>query len=97
LSARALADAEPRRLEFDVLEGRLRGLELALSLTPINAASGRPAKCEVGLTGDYHYGELALPKIFVEFGMEVVLQKMAERLRHEVQSAYRAEGEKHDI
>lgn len=96
LSAHVFDEAVPRRLEFDVLEGRLRGLELALSFDPIKA-SARPAKCEVGLTGDYPFTELALPKVFAEFGMEVVLQKMAERLRREVQGAYQAEGEKNDI
>ena len=45
-------------------------------------------KCEVGFEGDYKYDEFPIPKLFLEFGMEVIFQRIALRMRGYVEDQY---------
>ncbi|MBX3021334.1 MAG: SRPBCC family protein [Bdellovibrionales bacterium] len=85
LQVKAQAEAEPKRVEFTVVEGPLKGMRNTISFTPLSAG-----KTEVGIEGFYSYDEFPIPKFFLEFGMEVVFQKIATRLRQQAEAAARA-------
>lgn len=76
--------AAPASLDYEILRGPLKGLRGAFSFVDIATN-----KSEVGMTGDYRYADLPIPKIFLEFGMEVIFQKMAARLRRHVETEYK--------
>jgi hypothetical protein len=47
-------------------------------------------RANISLVGEYHYSEWPIPKLFLEFGLEVVLQKFAERLRSLIEADFKA-------
>jgi hypothetical protein len=79
-------DEDPRRIAFTITQGPLSGLHADLTFRTLTA----PAKSEVGIHGEYRYTDQALYKFLLEMGMEMVFRRMAERLRDQVQAAYRA-------
>ena len=82
-----LPEPEPRRLRFKILSGPLTGFSGEMIFTEIKAQH-----CEVGISGQYLYDRFPLPKFFIEFGLEVVLQRMASRLRAFVEDRYHEKG-----
>lgn len=66
---------EPWRIDYKVIAGPLAGMTGAVSFANLGA------KTEVGLTGEYKYEQFPIPRLFLEFGMEFMLQRMAARLR----------------
>lgn len=90
LKVNDVPDADPKRIEFDIVKGPMTGLNVRLEFAALNAA-----KTEIGMRGAYDYDTFPLPKMFLEFGMEVIFQKTAVRLRSEVEKeAKNAEGKK---
>lgn len=83
LKVNAMADHEPKIVSFEVVRGPLQGLTARLSFTEISSA-----KTEIGMSGEYSYDRFPIPRLFLEFGMEVVFQKMAVRLRSFVEEQY---------
>ena len=81
----SVRDADPKRIEFEVVEGVVKGMRNQILF--VNPES--PGKTEVAIQGEYRYDTFPIPKAFLEFGMEVVFQKMAARLRQQVETAYR--------
>jgi hypothetical protein len=79
-------NAEPKRIAYEVLEGQLKGMTGVFTFRDLNGK-----KTEVGIDGDFHYDKLSLPTFFVEFGFEVVFQRMAINLRSFVEREYRKE------
>lgn len=77
-------NANPPRLEYEVLEGALVGMTGVLSFAEIN-----PMRTEVGIFSQFNYGALSVPRIFVEFGFEVVFQRMAINLKNRVEHEYK--------
>lgn len=75
--------ATPKALAFRIVKGPMKDFAGQLAFDPIKAD-----KCEIGITGAYRYDEFPLPKIFLEFAMEFVFQRMASRLRTHVEDAY---------
>lgn len=73
------ANEGERRIEFRMLNGPMRDFWWALKMTDF-----KPQVCEIALTGGYKYDEFPIPRLFLEFGMEVVFKRMAERLRSHV-------------
>ena len=74
---------ERDRIDFSVVEGTLKGLAGQLLFSSISTV-----KSEVGIHADYQYDRFPIPKLFLEFGMEVVFQKMAVFLRQYVEEQY---------
>ena len=85
LAVQADAKATPRHLDFHMLTGPMKDFAWRLDFTSIPSA-----KCEIGIQGDYSYLRFPIPKIFLEFGLEVLFQRMAARLRSHLESAYAA-------
>lgn len=79
------AEAVPRRLEFEIVKGPMTGFRGALSFTEISAKT-----CEVGLAAVYGFDQSPLPRSFLEFGLEVIFQRMAARLRAFVEEKNKA-------
>jgi hypothetical protein len=71
---------EPRRVVFKIREGSFTGLLAQIDFVELGSS-----RCEVGISGDYGYDRFVLPQFFLNFGLEVMLRKMATRLRDEVQ------------
>ena len=70
------AEAAPRRLEFEIVRGSMSGFHGTLTFTDLNVRA-----CEIGLAANYSYDQAPLPRSFLEFGLEVIFQRMATRLR----------------
>lgn len=79
------SSAEPKRIGLEMVKGPLTGLRSSVTFASLSGD-----KTEVGIEGDYRYDEFPIPKMFLEFGMEVVFQKMAVRLRSTAEAAHRA-------
>jgi hypothetical protein len=75
VEVRANRDVDPWRLEYRVVGGPFVGLTGQVGFADLGQ------KTEVGFSGEYKYDRLPVPQKFLEFGMEVVLQRMAARLR----------------
>lgn len=71
-------------IHFEIMHGTLKGLNGDLHLEKIESA-----KTEIGISGRYDYVHFPIAKIFAEFGIEVVLQRMAIRLRGWIEDQYR--------
>ena len=65
-----------RDLQFEVVQGVFTGMKGSLSVHQHGFAKSR-----VSIDAHYYYTKWNIPKLFLEFGLEVVLQKFAERLR----------------
>ncbi len=76
-------EAEPWRLDFKIKDGPLSGMLGQVSFTGVEKA------CEVGFSASYKYDSFPAPKLFLEFGFEVVLQRMAARLRAYAEDEWR--------
>ncbi|MGE3684581.1 MAG: SRPBCC family protein [Bdellovibrionales bacterium] len=74
-----------RRIEFEAVSGPMKGLSGRFDLVPLGAA-----KTEVGIDGAYSYDEFPIHRVFLEFGLEFIFQRMAARLRSHVESEYNA-------
>lgn len=70
------AKAKDDAIEFELIQGPLKGLTARLDFKDVG-----PKKSEVVMKGGYGYDTFPIPKMFLEFGLEVVFQKMAFRLR----------------
>jgi hypothetical protein len=76
-------DPKPRHIEFDLLSGPMKGFHYVMTFTEIGSK-----KCEVGMDGTYRYLAFPLPTLFMEFGMESMLQITAKRLRSHVEERW---------
>jgi hypothetical protein len=76
--------SSPREIGFDVVEGSLKGFNGLFRFEALGAKVS-----EVGLEGNLLYEKLSVPKIFLEFGMEVVLQRLAGKLRRYAEDEYK--------
>lgn len=74
---------QPARIDFLVLDGAMKGLSGTFLFTSL-----APKKSEVGIDCDFRYDQFPVPKLFLEFGLEVVFQRMALRLRHHVEEEF---------
>jgi len=89
IAVKAILTDSPR-IVFEVLRGPLEGLESQVAFSEVSARV-----TEVGMDGHFNYNTFPIPRLFLQFGLEVVFQKMAARLRAEVESAYKAQGDGH--
>lgn len=67
---------DPKEVGYSVIEGTLKGFSGLFWFQPLDGKTS-----EVGLEGRLEYKEIPIPKIFLEFGMEVVMQRLAGKLR----------------
>ncbi len=80
LSLKVDKDSSPKTISYHVIQGPLHGLRGAINIVKLS-----DKRTEVGMYGEYNYDQLSLPQFFVEFGLEVIFQKMAARLRRYVE------------
>lgn len=73
---------------YEILSGRMKGFKGRFVFYPV-AGQEAGALCDIGTAGEVSYEKLPLPKIFVTFGMEVMFQRMAGRLRAYAEENYR--------
>ncbi len=76
--------ATPKRIGFEIVDGSMRGMTGTFDFSEISAR-----KTEVGIVSDYHYDKLNVPTFLIEFGYEVIFQRMAINLRSHVESEYK--------
>jgi hypothetical protein len=76
--------SNPREIGFNVVEGSLKGFNGLFRFEPLASKIS-----EVGLEGNLVYEKISLPKVFLEFGMEVVLQRLAGKLRRFAEDEYK--------
>ena len=77
-------DAQPKTIGYEVIRGPMMGFRGEFSFEDI----GRNVS-EVGMGGEFSYKTFPIPKLFLEFGLQVVFQKMAVRLRQNVEEEFR--------
>lgn len=83
------AEAVPKQIEFMVAGGAMQGLSGTFTFTDLG-----PKKSEVGIACEFNYDQFPAPKVFLEFGLEVVFQRMAARLRAYVEEEFKKGGHK---
>lgn len=87
------AEKDIRKLEFEILKGPMAGMRSRLVMTEVAATTSglNPSgvKTEVGIDGEYQYDQFPLPRFFLQFGLEVIFQKMATRMRNEAEAAFK--------
>jgi Polyketide cyclase / dehydrase and lipid transport len=71
----ATATVESQHLRFTVVDGNFKGMTGEFNFSPYKS------KTILGFHAEYEYDVLPMPKFFVEFGLEVVLQRVASRMR----------------
>jgi hypothetical protein len=71
-------------IHFEIAQGTLKGLKADIHFEKIESV-----KTEIGISGSYDYVKFPIARIFAEFGIEVILQRMAIRLRSVVEEHYR--------
>ncbi len=74
----------PKSISYVLVNGPMKGLRGVFSFYPLSEK-----KSEVGIDGDMLYDRFPVPKIFLQFGMEVIFQRMALRLREHAESEYK--------
>ena len=84
-SAASSAEKIPAHIDYRLVSGPMKGLGWNVIFSEIEAK-----KCEIGVDGEYRYDDFPIPRIFLEFGLEMVLQGMAKRLRSHTEQAYKA-------
>lgn len=80
-----------RQILFHVVAGTLSGMRGVVEIKDIERL-----KSEFSMTALYEYDKLPIPQLFVEFGLEMVLKQMAEKIRSMVEALYRSQGSKSD-
>jgi hypothetical protein len=71
-------------LIYEIIKGPVKGMKGEFQFLETKS----PAKCDVGLVGEYSYDKFPIPEIFLRFGMEFMLQRMAGRLRSYCENLY---------
>lgn len=69
-------NAKERLIRFRVIDGNFKGMTGAMAFEDF-----KPGATLMGFEAEYRYQKLPMPQFFVEFGLEVVLQKVAARMR----------------
>lgn len=69
---------------FHIVAGTMKGLRGVLQLEDVERR-----RTEISMTAFYDYAKLPIPKFFVEFGFEVVLKRVAEKLRNHVEELWK--------
>jgi ribosome-associated toxin RatA of RatAB toxin-antitoxin module len=72
-------------IRFRVIDGVFRGMTGLVSFQDMS-----PKQSEISLTAAYDFVKLPMPKFFLEFGLEVALQRMAGALRNHVENLAQA-------
>lgn len=68
---------------FHVIGGTMKGMRGVVKLEDIERRG-----TEMSMTAFYDYEKLPIPQFFVEFGLEIVLQKIAEALRDNIETLW---------
>jgi hypothetical protein len=76
ISVREVDASQSRTLSFVILSGVFQGLTGELRVSSVGFQ-----KSQVALLAVHDYKKWILPKLFLEFGLEVVLEKFSKRLR----------------
>ena len=77
-----------RTIEFLVQTGPLKGLKGVLEFKAAEPLGKKP-QSEVGLAANFSYEKLPIPALFVRFGLEVILKRMAFRIRQKFEHDFR--------
>lgn len=72
-------------LIYQIVKGPVTGMKGEFQFLP----SKNPGRCDVGIVGDYSYDKFPIPELFLKFGMEFMLQRMAGRLRAYSEDLYK--------
>ncbi len=72
-----------RAIDLQILEGVFAGMRARLLFHPVE-----DQVTEISLRGFYDYQSFPIPSFFASFGLEVVMQRVASRLRQYVEDSY---------
>lgn len=76
---------EKYQIFFHVVDGTLQGMKGVVQVVEL-----KPDRSELSLTAFYAYDQFPIPKFFLEFGLEIVLKKVAEAMRSMMEELYLA-------
>ncbi|MCB0407446.1 MAG: hypothetical protein KDD34_04520 [Bdellovibrionales bacterium] len=65
-----------------VQEGAFKGMRVAFRLK-----DAKSRKTEISMTAQYEFDKLPMPRFFIEFGLEVIFQKIAEKTRSHIEQS----------
>lgn len=81
---KAKPESEPRQIDFLVTKGGMQGLSGRFTFTDVGIK-----KSEIAIDSSFKYDKFPAPRVFLEFGLEVVFQRMAARLRAHVEQEFK--------
>lgn len=81
------AEDPVKHLKFKVIGGTMRGYEGRIQVN-----SQPRLQSMIEFASQYDYVELPIPRLFVEFGFGVIFQKIAERIRINIEDEKRLKG-----
>lgn len=70
-----------KQIQFVVETGVVKGLVGQVDFFALS-----PTKTEVGLNGHYNYEKFPIPKVFAEFGLEFIIQRMGLKIRQALEA-----------
>lgn len=83
------SEAEGRRsIDFTVLSGVLKNLKGRVEFRPV-----RESRAEVGFEARDEYENLPIPAMFLDFGLEFVLKRMAFSIRQKFEREFKAQAQ----
>jgi hypothetical protein len=71
------------QIDFTVIEGMFVCLQGLVTFSEVE-----PLKSEIGFFSGYRYKDLPMPRFFIEFGLEVVIQKISGFLRGYIENEF---------
>tara|TARA_B100000749_G_scaffold280891_1_gene280271 strand:- start:44567 stop:45184 length:618 start_codon:yes stop_codon:yes gene_type:complete len=76
-------DSESTWIHWNVVGGYFKGMQLHFELKGFG-----DRKTRIALYGEHRYKDLGIPRFFIEFGMEVIMQQSAHRLRQIIEEEF---------
>jgi hypothetical protein len=81
---KAKPESDPQQIDFFVTKGGMQGLNGKFTFTDLELK-----KSEIAVDCGFKADKFSAPRIFMEFGLEVVFQRMAARLRAHVEQEFK--------
>jgi hypothetical protein len=76
-------------IHFKIISGIFTGMEGRIEFAALPLTAGKGESSEIALAAGYRYSKFPIPAFFLEFGLEVVMQKIAGRMRTFIEEEYK--------
>jgi hypothetical protein len=91
LKVKFIEGVEKSTIQWTHVSGVFTGMEGRIEFATLLPAKGATAteRSEIALATGYRYNKFPIPALFLEFGLEVIMQKIAGRMRSFIEEEYK--------